>query len=374
MLWLAVQVECGCMTAEPLPSFQEQFDAKLEVVSDGVSLLAEDLRQEMSGENPHSLEAMEGYISLLKRGGKRWRGVLAVTGYELYQGKDKNVIVAASGAIEGLHAYLLDLDDCADGDSVRRGGPAVHAYISGYLEEQHAYGDTTAGGVHLAITAGTVAQYKALQMIQSLNVPLERRDIAQRLMQTRLMKTGMGQLLDLLGGHVQLNKADILNAARYKTAYYTFLLPLQIGAVLAGAPEEELAYFEAYANNAGLAFQLRDDIIGLFGDSSLTGKMQKSDIASNKQTLLRWEALKRANAVERNMLVAALGNTMLQEHELQNCLQIIRCTGALAEIEQQIRIYTDQALDALDDFPAHWPSVQVRFLEALTLYGVQRQS
>src|SRR6187431_1571156 len=98
--------------AVPQLSFEAQFMAKHLLVDSGVEYFADGFRERLSEENPHSKAAVEGYLSLLMRGGKRWRGVLSVVGYELYDGQDTEVIVQASGAIEGLHAFMLVLDDC----------------------------------------------------------------------------------------------------------------------------------------------------------------------------------------------------------------------------------------------------------------------
>lgn len=356
----------------PQSSFEAQFMTKQMLVDSGVEYFADGFRERLGEENAHSKAAIEGYLSLLMRGGKRWRGVLSVVGYELYDGQDTEVIARASGAIEGLHAFMLVLDDCADQDETRRGGPALHTYVTRYLEQQGARGDLAAAGVSIATTIAFMAQYWSKEIVEDLPVPHQRSTLARRLMHRELLTTGIGQLLDELGSHVPLEEADIIRSARYKTARYTFLLPLQVGAALGGALPEELSAFEPYADNVGLAFQFRDDIVGLFGAD--TGKSADKDITGNKQTLLMTKTLQRATSAEREVLESALHSKSLRKGELQRCREIIQNTGALATIEALIDTYTEQALDALTTVPGHWPPQQVEFLRTLALKGAKRRA
>jgi geranylgeranyl diphosphate synthase type I len=106
--------------------------------------------------------------------------------------------------------------------------------------------------------------------------------------------------------------------ATYKTAYYSYMLPLQVGSALAGAPLEELDNYREYSLYAGFGFQMQDDIIGIFGDESTTGKSRKSDIVEGKKTLLMADALSHTNAAGRDVLQSALGNTKLATSTLIN--------------------------------------------------------
>lgn len=353
---------------------QEYSASKLPMVNSGIEAYVSALRQEAQNESPHIAAGIESYTSLLQRGGKRIRGILTITGYEIYDGTDADVITAASGAVEALHAFALVLDDCADKDMLRRGGPSSQAYMHDYLQSKNATGDTNHGSMHLALTGAFIAQYKAFQVMDDLDVSLAKRHEVRSLINQEFIRTGKGQMLDLYGTHVPLSPEEGMRAAQYKTAHYSFLLPLQIGAVLAGASRSELQQFVPYAHYAGVAFQLRDDVIGIFGTEMLTGKSQVDDIAGRKQTWLMNKALELANQPEQHVLKEALGNTALTSEGLKQCQDIIRTSGALDETEQLIDDYTQQAIDALAMTPKRWSVRHVHFLRNLALYGAQRTS
>ena len=285
------------------------------------------------------------------------------------------MIQNAAGAVEACHAYLLVMDDVADNSDLRRGGPAAHIQMRQYFIDHNIPGDVTKLGIDAAQTAALYAQHKAQSAILGLNVGHEQKLLAASILNEGLSRTGIGQLRDISPATFNNNDVDyILKTATFKTVYYTFSLPLQVGAVLAGASMDELHHFDAYALHAGLAFQLQDDIVGTFGDETITGKPRMSDIIEGKKTWLLTRALEKAGQAGKDVLLAASGNPDLQEAQFDRCLDIIRQTGALEEAQALIAQHTQSALKALDAAPSYWAPDHVQFLRTVALSGEKRQS
>jgi geranylgeranyl diphosphate synthase, type I len=366
------------MTQEATSSrvLHDRFPALLEVANSGVADFGGRLTADVMGEHRHVAATIGSYVSLLERGGKRTRGVLAATGYEMYEGSDPCVSAAAAGVVEAMHAYLLVVDDIADASNLRRGGPTAHIQMRDYFAAQGTEGDAAKLGADIATNAALYAQHRAQTVLLSLEtVPAEWRLTAAQVLNDGLARTGIGQALDLVAAYTpDITTDDILKIATYKTAFYSFLLPLQVGAALAGAPCEELERFVDYSLYAGLAFQLRDDVIGVFGSESVTGKSCMSDIQEGKKTLLMTTALERADRVQRDVLLSALGRPDLTPAHFSRCLDIIRSTGALQEVTARIGEYAELACSAIEGGPAHWPPHHVQFLQGLARYCAARDA
>jgi len=353
--------------------FPEQLRFKAEMVNAGVAAFAHDLREEVATEGDHAVAAVESYVSLLDRGGKRSRGMLTMTGYELFGGSDPEVATSAAAAVEAFHAYLLVMDDVADASDLRRGGPTAHIALEEYFEE-HGVDDAAKLGTDIAQTIALLAQHKAQEHLLNLPISPEQKVMALQVLNQGLTRTCMGQALDILAPKFDMSPEDIIKIATYKTAHYSYLLPLRVGATLAGASKEEMEHFTSYALPAGLAFQLQDDIIGLFEDEAVTGKSRMSDIIEGKKTLLMTRALALASPDDRLILESALGNEALTPEHFERCLEIISETGAMDEVKTLIDTYTQTALASLDSFPNEWPADRVSFMRELAIYGGRRRT
>jgi geranylgeranyl pyrophosphate synthase len=183
----------------------------------------------------------------------------------------------------------------------------------------------------------------------------------------------MGQLLDMASTTgVEMTHGDILTVAERKTAYYSFQLPLETGALLAGASHDAIGPLAQYAVHAGIAFQLRDDVLGMFGDAKKMGKSVMSDLTEGKQTLLIKHALQNGDAAQQSTLRQALGNTELTDETFADCQQILIETGALQATEDWAAREAAQAHDALDTCPAEWPCSQIDFLRAVVSHSITR--
>jgi len=279
---------------------------------------------------------LERVRDLTLRGGKRIRATLVYAGARLVDpaAGDAAAVCDAAAAVELLHTYFLIHDDIMDEDLVRRGGPSVHAALTA------ATGDEKLGR-DLAILAGDLAVSLHERLVAELDVAESRRQRAASLFARMHADVIHGQMLDLLGGASE-------DVADHKTASYTTVGPIAIGAALAGASPEDTARLAVIARPIGVAFQLRDDLIGVFGDPAVTGKPRGSDLRSGKRTLLIQEALKRAGGGERSALAATLGRAGASDDEIAAAAAAIAATGAKRFCEERAEELAARALGELD--------------------------
>lgn len=283
------------------------------------------------------LALMESVRDLTMRGGKRFRPALALAAYlAIDEEADQTPALEAGVALELLQTYLLVHDDFMDGDDLRRGGPAVHVML-----ERHF--DSRSKGQSSAILAGDWAAALALEALAQIDVPKERLAKAFALFSRIQQDAIQGQQLDIAGRPESVETMHDL-----KTGSYTVRGPLLLGSALAGASPEQVTMLERFARPLGIAFQLRDDWLGAFGDSESTGKPRGSDIRSGKKTLLASLALAHASGDERKRLSRTLGNRDASEEDVREVVAIYESTGARAEVERRLSSLVDEAIGELD--------------------------
>ncbi len=264
------------------------------------------------------IEKIEEYTL---RGGKRIRSVLMIFGYKLYGGKNTEEIIKASASLELVQSYLLIHDDIIDESLLRRGKPTIHRIFENEYNNQKI-------GADLAIIAGDLADSYAIELIN-------RSDFEDQLKYKAIVKlseiieyTGYGQVLDILSPYQTDNfEENLLLIHKYKTAKYTIEGPLILGGLLAGKSDFEI--ISKYAIDVGIAFQLQDDILGLFGDEKALGKPVTSDLEEGKKTLLIIKILERANKEERDKILRILGSKNISMEDLQYVRTIAVKTGSL---------------------------------------------
>lgn len=264
-----------------------------------------------------SLKNIQNYMS----GGKKVRPALTVLGYQLTGLKSSQSIMFSAFAVELMHNSLLIHDDFVDNDETRRGKPTMHKVYSNTNGEHYA--------ASMAIIVADVGIFWANEIISNLNFNPKLIIKAIGLFNHNLLNTGYGELMDIDYDFRKNTKwEDILNIRVYKTAYYTFIMPMVVGATLGGGSDKLLKDIENFGYNIGLAFQLRDDVLGVFGDSAETGKSNESDILEGKKTLLYFKALELANKSDREFLEKYYGNIQ-NESQVKKIREIIKSSGAL---------------------------------------------
>ena len=300
-------------------------------------------------------ELLPGLAALteLLAAGKRLRPAFCYWGWRGAGGEDCPPILAAAAALELLHAGALVHDDVMDGSDTRRGRPSLHRMFAARHAAQRWRGSPESFGVSAAILMGDLLLAWTDAMFHGSGLPpatLRRGQPVLDLMRTEVMA---GQYLDLLGQAAgDGTVASALRVIRYKTAKYTIERPLHLGAALAGLPDGPVpAAYSAYGLPLGVAFQLRDDILGVFGDPAQTGKPASDDVREGKRTVLLAIARSRASAAQAQIIDQRLGDPRLDDAGAAEVRAVITGTGALAACESMIDQHVAQAVAALAQAP-----------------------
>lgn len=306
------------------------------------------------------------FLDMLLRGGKRIRGGLVMAGYEMCGGTDRAMIVQAARAIEMLHAYILIIDDIQDRSALRRGKPTIHKLVEAYHHQHRLKGSAEHAGISLALMAAITGAHLAQAVLTDLKVSPGLRIEALSLTNQTMAITAHGQTLDIMNELVDMpTQEDVERVLEWKTALYTVINPLQVGMALAGADDFALEAIKPYGQYAGKAFQITDDILGIFGDEEDLGKTPGDDIREGKGTLLALHALQHASTTDKEFLQQSLGNQDLTSEDFERCKQIIRVTGALEYARQLAADSLRLATESLESAGSHWNREGTDFLKSL---------
>jgi geranylgeranyl diphosphate synthase, type I len=295
-------------------------------------------------------------ISGLLASGKRLRPAFCYWGWRAAGGEDGPPILTAAAALELLHASALVHDDLMDASDTRRGQPSVHRRFAGVHVEAGWRGSADAFGAGAAILIGDLLMAWTDELFEASGLPPASLRRGQPVLDAMRAEMICGQYLDLLGQAAGDGTVDsAMRVVRYKSAKYTVERPLQLGAALAapaagGDPAIERAC-RGYGIPVGVAFQLRDDVLGVFGDPALTGKPAVDDLREGKRTVLVAIARERAGAAGRERLDRLLGDRLLGEAGAAQIRSIMVETGALAECELMIDSGVAEGLAALEHAP-----------------------
>ncbi len=297
---------------------------------------------------------------LSSEGGKRFRPALVISAHQALGGDHHDDVVAVATAFELLHTAFLLHDDVIDGDTMRRGRPNL---VGAFAAQASAGGASPASasswGTASAILAGDLLIHAAQAQIARLSIANDRRSALLDLLEETMFVTAAGELADVaFGTGVEVPALDeTLSMTQWKTAHYSFQAPLLAGAILAGAPSETLQALGEFGHRIGVAFQLRDDVLGVFGSERVTGKSASSDLRSGKVTPMMCYALQHDDDRElRNAL--ALG--VVTEQDECRVRELLERSGAREFAETMIADCTRTASMALDS-----PAVPVSLREQL---------
>jgi geranylgeranyl diphosphate synthase type I len=327
------------------------------------------------GELGDELAAPVQALSELLAGGKRLRPAFCYWGFRGAGGRDDGGcegIVRAATALELLQASALLHDDVMDGSDLRRGMPAAHRRFAALHRDADWSGSPDAFGVGAAILLGDLALSWCDEMLRSCGLPEERVREAYGVFDAMRSEVIGGQYLDLVaqaaaGGSV----ARAMRVIRFKTAKYSVERPLQLGGALAGASGELLAAYSTFGIPLGEAFQLRDDVLGVFGDPAETGKPAGDDLREGKRTVLVAKALENASPGQRELLDRRIGDRELDEAGVAALRDVLVETGALKAVETLIDELTGRSRAALDAAPLADDEARAA-LHALVLASTQR--
>jgi geranylgeranyl diphosphate synthase, type I len=284
------------------------------------------------------------------RGGKRFRAMLVLAGYHIATGRDPRPALPVAAALEHFQSWMLIHDDIIDHAEERRGGPSVHRALALAHRRERLEGSSEEYGVGLGITLGDLEETFTVEALTNVTSSPACRlaALGEYVRMTRL--TAYGQLLDIRNGILDpgsVREEDVLAVHRFKSAIYTVVSPLKIGALLGGSPARRLNDLETFGTNIGIAFQLRDDVLGAGFDAEQSGK-SSNDLVEGKRTLLVVRAWAAGSETDRQRLSRVLGNAQAMPEDIERARSVIRDTGSLAYSEKRIDELTRAALRSVD--------------------------
>ncbi len=300
--------------------------------------------------------ATESLADFVLTGGKRIRPTFAWWGWRGAGGEvdapEAVAVLRAVSALELLQGAALIHDDLMDASATRRGRPTVHVAFARRHADAGWHGRPARFGAAAAILLGDLALVWAEDMFRSSGLSHDALDRAAPPWQAMRTELLGGQFLDVLNQSTRDSSTRAaLQVDRFKTAAYTVERPLHIGAAIAGAGPDLVAAYRKFGADVGVAFQLRDDLLGVFGDPEVTGKPAGDDLREGKRTVLLALAVERAekrgDPSARDVIAAAVGNPDLDADGVDRVRGLLSELGAVQSVEQRIAALTGSGLDAL---------------------------
>jgi len=330
--------------AEQREAFGQRIDQALQAFISGQRRML----SELGGDVDPLIDAAAQVVS----GGKRLRPAFCYWAWcAAGQPSDDRIVVAAS-SLELLHASAIVHDDVMDNSDTRRGQPAAHRYFQGIGPRVGRSGSEVQFGLGSAILLGDLLLSWSDQQLRASGLSIEAVARAMPYFDAMRSEVAAGQFLDLLAQASGQNSVErAMRVLRYKSAKYTVERPLHVGASLAGADESLITALSAYGVPLGEAFQLRDDVLGVFGDPEITGKPAGDDVRQGKRTVLMSRAVELADGDDRVLLESAIGDHGLTDESVARVLVAVERSGALAHVEDLITELSAAALKALAEAP-----------------------
>ncbi|KOU57370.1 hypothetical protein ADK57_39195 [Streptomyces sp. MMG1533] len=315
-------------------------------------------------------------------GGKRLRPLLCYCGWLAAGGTgDDAPVLKVAASLELFHMFALIHDDVMDASESRRGRPTLHRRMADDTDtrttgdgRQRLRGDDADRlANNCAILVGDLALVWSDELIHASGLaPVQLRALRPVLdaMRTELM---LGQYLDVRAAcDLEVDVDMALAIARHKSGRYTIERPLQIGVALAGGDDEVLRSCSDFALPVGEAFQLRDDLLGVFGNPAVTGKSSLEDLRDGKATTLIALALRQADANQHKTLTRLFGDPELDDSGAAQVRELLIATQAVETVEQMIRERWRQGMEALEDIPFRDPGRSA--LRSLAVEATERQA
>lgn len=329
---------------EDLLKFKKLLDVELD------RYLSKKVR-EAAAISPYAKELANHIYDLTLRGGKRIRAALLYYSYIAHGGKNKKEALRATMSMEMSETYLLIHDDIMDDDDLRRGGITTHESYRLVAEERF-QGRTNPKnfGNSIGILAGDISCAFSNEIISDCKFNSNYKIRALKELNQIYVVEGYGQALDIFSElRDDVKKEDVILVHEMKTVPYTLDGPIKIGAILAGADEKSIKRLEKYSYPLGTAFQVQDDILGMFGSEEKVGKPITSDLKEGKKTLLILDALEKATDSQKDKILLNLGNKRVSISGLKSVRKIIEQTGSLDYSKKLARDLVKEAIVALNE-------------------------
>ena len=313
--------------------------------------------------------AMDDFVA---RGGKRIRPYLVYLGYFGLNRSNNDDIIKIAAALELLHNFLLIHDDIIDRDYERYHGPNVGGIYYDKFSQEHSDEEALHLANSVALLAGDINHLLTNKVILDSQFEDAEKLAVMKLISDKTFEVIGGEFLDLavsVGGDLNPSEGQLLNVAQYKTASYSFECPLVAGALLAKAGEREVEGLSSFARPAGIAYQLQDDMLGVFGDPDATGKPITSDLSEGKQTLLIHYGLEQGSQKHIETIKQVHGRQNLKESDVEAVKSVLEESGAADVVRSQIKSYSQEALQSI---PASMEPEVKQELEATIANLVER--
>lgn len=291
-------------------------------------------------------------------GGKRIRGFLVLLGYYICGGKNHDQALKGAMAYEIFQSSILIHDDIIDLSQTRRGKKTIHFSLG-----NNHYGNSQ------AICLGDIGFFWSMKIVNSIALENEAKYKVTNSFLEAMIKTGVGEILDIeTPNFTKINQSNIDEIHYFKTAVYTFIGPLKFGALMANASQSMVNSFEKIGKHLGLAFQIKDDIIGVFNDEQSIGKSNSSDIEENKMTHLYLFAIENANPIDLNELKNIYGKKNISTDELNKVRAIFTRSGALDYANHLISTHLENARKSMVEsfISLEYQKILLSFSEYLT--------
>lgn len=349
-----------------LAEFKREIDREMEVYLNRVL-------EEVGKRDPFIAEALRYVKRLALSGGKRLRAAFMYYGYRAGGGDDRERMIRAAVSIELVHLFLLIHDDIIDRDAKRHGIITAHEHFRGIGKNLFSDRDSTHFGNSMAIIVGDMVGALGNQIIFESGFPPDRVLRALSKLQEIVSYTVVGEAQDILIEYRgKASEEEILSMYEHKTARYTVDGPLQLGMLLAGGSPSLSEALGRYAIPLGIAFQIQDDILGVFGTEEKLGKPVGSDIEEGKITILVSRALALASKGDQKELHSILkkGEALLL-HDVERFREILRISGALESSRDMAVSYIDEGVRAISS--VDMPSEAKDFLLGVADYMEKRE-
>lgn len=359
-----------------IDAFKSRLAGYRRALDDDIATYSEYVRRTtLQQYGPSALLEADSFFEILSRGGKRIRGALVMLGYEMSGGTNHAMILEAARAIEMTHAYILMIDDIQDRSLIRRGGPTAHVALATYHREHGLAGESDHFGVSIALMGAISGMHAAERILANLDADPQLLLNVLSILNRTMLVTAHGQTNDIMNEVVaDVHREDIDRVLEWKTAHYTFLNPLHVGMVLAGADCETTTAITDYATHTGVAFQITDDLLGTFGSEFESGKSPMDDTREGKRTLIVSHALENTTNGNKNFILQMLGNNAISPAQFERYKAVLSEAGSVAYARAEAKRHVQLALDSLAKEGYRWGKDGVQFLHALASYLLDRKS
>jgi geranylgeranyl diphosphate synthase type I len=350
----------GCGGLHELTKMKYFEQNKKEVISFLESFL-QAKKNEFAGVNRWGTNTIDKILPFIKTG-KMLRSGLVSLGYRMNGKKRASAAIPAAAAAECIQAALLIHDDIIDRDRLRRGLPSVH-YQYVVEGERKKADDPGHFGEGMGICVGDIGFFLAFELLSDMKAGKERKQKVLHLWAKELSYVGLAQMQDLYFGSTSSNisEDEILSLYLYKTARYSFTVPLVSGCILGGGDETLQNKLDDCGESLGLLFQLRDDELGLFGTEAEMGKPVGSDIRENKKTLYHYYLFQRASSRDRKRLARIFGQEQLAAEEIEEVKDMLEVYRISSTVRDKMLNLSKRARNQIKNLEVGFSEKQVLF-------------